>query len=43
MQALLVIVCILVAVSYLGWQLYQRFFKADGKCDGCAIGKIQEK
>lgn len=39
MQVALVIVCILAAASYLGWQFYQRFFKADGKCDGCAIGK----
>jgi predicted negative regulator of RcsB-dependent stress response len=43
MQTLLVIVCILAAATYLGWQFYQRFFKADGKCDGCAIGKTQEK
>ena len=43
MQALFVIVCILASAAYLVWQFYQRFFKADGKCDGCAIGKLQEK
>jgi predicted permease len=43
MQVILVILVITAAVSYIAWQFYQRFFKADGKCDGCAIGKMQEK
>ena len=43
MQVFLVLVCILAAVAYLGWQFYQRFFKASGKCDGCAVGKSLEK
>jgi hypothetical protein len=43
MQVILVILVIAAAVSYIAWQFYQRFFKADGKCDGCAIGKMQEK
>lgn len=43
MQNLLVIVCILAAVAYLGWQFYQRFFNASGKCNGCAMSKMEKK
>jgi predicted negative regulator of RcsB-dependent stress response len=43
MQVFLVIVCILAAAAYLGWQFYQRFFKASGKCDGCAMSKMDKK
>lgn len=39
MQTVLVILSIAGACSFLGWQLYQRFFKKETKCDGCSMGK----
>lgn len=42
MQVVLVILVITAAISYLAWQFYQRFFKADGKCDGCAVNKASK-
>ena len=43
MQVFIVIACILAAAAYLGCQFYQRFFKAHGKCDGCAMSKMEKK
>lgn len=38
MQVLLVIVFLVAALGYLGWQFYLRFIKKEAKCDSCAFG-----
>lgn len=41
-QTVLVIVAVLIAVGYLGWQVYRRFFGKETGCDGCSINKANE-
>lgn len=43
MQVVLVIIAVVGAVSYLGWQFYKRFYAKEAKCDGCAVSKIQSQ
>lgn len=42
MQTVLAILSITGACAYLGWQVYQRFYKKDSTCDGCSMGKTQQ-
>ena len=37
-QTVLAISTVVIAVSYLGYQIYKKLFKKDTSCDGCAIG-----
>ncbi len=39
MQIILVIVVLAIAVSYIGWEIYKRFFAKETKCESCGIGK----
>ncbi|MDG1428224.1 MAG: hypothetical protein P8H56_06335 [Crocinitomicaceae bacterium] len=38
MQTFLVITVVSLAVSYIGWEVYKRFFAKNSKCDSCAMG-----
>jgi hypothetical protein len=42
MQTMLVIALLVLALAYLGWQFYQRFFAKKESCESCAMGKISE-
>ena len=42
MQVFLVIITITLAVGFLARQTYQRFFKKDGNCEGCAVNKASK-
>ena len=43
MQEVLVIISIAAASIVLARQFYAKFARKDAKCDGCAVGKIQDK
>ena len=43
MQEVLVIISIAAASIFLARQFYAKFVRKDAKCEGCAVGKIQDK
>jgi hypothetical protein len=42
MQEILVILAVSAACIFLALQFYTKFVRKDAKCEGCAVGKIQE-